>query len=60
MHIYTIGRWLGLTIMIISFITLVFLAATQAQYIFLWEIGTAFWFGSSIFWESSCYEKIID
>lgn len=57
---YQLGKILGVTIMIISFIVLVYFIVTQASDIFLWEISAAFWFGSSLFWESNCYEKRID
>ena len=57
--IYILGRYIGILIMITSFILLVYFLIIQASNIFLWEIAAAFWFGSSIFWESSYYEKAI-
>lgn len=59
-NVYQLGKLCGIIIMMIGFIVLVYLLVIQTSDIFLWEIGTAFWFGSSLFWESSYYEKMID
>lgn len=56
---YGIGRFVGILIMMISFIILIYFLVIQASNIFLWEIAAAFWFGSSVYWESSYYEKIV-
>lgn len=58
MKIYTLGQFIGIILMLISFCWFVWLLFNNKSIIFIWEITTIFWFGCSLFWESCFYEEI--
>ncbi len=55
--IYDVGKIIGFCIMIIAFAFVVYFGFFQQQQsdIILWKIMSVFWFGGSLFWQSSFY-----
>lgn len=58
MKFFLLGRVLGVGLMIVAFCWLVFVLLSGAMPVRIWEIVAMFWFGSSMYWQSYCYDNI--
>lgn len=57
MNIFLLGKIIGVIIMLCSLLGFVYMIFIGAADIYLWQIVGAFWFGSSVFWQSFFYEE---
>lgn len=56
MKFFLLGRVLGVGLMIVAFCWLVYLLMMGQDMLRVWEVAAMFWFGSSLYWQSCCYE----
>ena len=56
MKFFLFGRVIGVVLMIVAFCWLVYLLMMGDDMLRVWEIVSMFWFGSSMYWQSCCYE----